>query len=175
MTKKVFKMKYSDCGTWIEMTIPESKRWPESIVLFDSQDKEIVNPYGWGINYQGYVYASYVKSRCNEAKLLMHRLIMGLTVNDGKIVDHANMNRLDNRRSNLRLCTRSQNQFNQKPGRSKKSPYKGVCYDKGRWMARISMNGKKIFLGIFDTPEQGAMAYDAAAKIHHGEFAKTNF
>lgn len=55
--------------------------------------------------------------------------------------------------------------------------YKGVSFHKltGRWSAQIGVNRRLHYLGLFDTPEQAAYAYDAAAKEHHGEFARLNF
>ncbi|MGB8225740.1 MAG: AP2 domain-containing protein, partial [Sedimentisphaerales bacterium] len=83
---------------------------------------------------------------------------------------------LDNRKSNLRLATRSQNNCNrkQKKGTSK---YRGVCYNKRtkKWRAAISFNGMYKHLGFFDSEEEAGRAYDEAAKIYHGEFASLNF
>lgn len=76
-------------------------------------------------------------------------------------VDHINMNKLDNRISNLRNVTRQQNKFNQNP--------KGYSFDKGRskWMAKIGVGGKTINLGRFSTEQEAKQAYLDAKKIYH--------
>lgn len=92
-------------------------------------------------------------------------------------VDHKNRNPLDNRRCNLRPATKSNNQRNVVSKRSGK--FKGVfkfaLKHKIKWRARICHNGKQISLGLFDSQELAAQAYDSKAKEWHGEFARLNF
>lgn len=105
-----------------------------------------------------------------------HRLayvLMGVEIPTGMEVDHRNRNPWDNRWSNLRLCTRSQNTMNTTLT-SRKLP-KGVCLNMGKYSAVIRINGEKKYLGRFDTPEEAGKVYHDAAMKHHGEFALTTF
>ena len=106
----------------------------------------------------------------------MHREIM--KAGDREFCDHINHNGLDNRRANLRLATRSRNAWNRRKAKIKsRSKYKGVSwYNMGkRWNARIQVNRKAKFLGIFADEIEAAKAYDRAARKCFGEFAKLNF
>jgi hypothetical protein len=120
----------------------------------------------------------------------IHRLIMsrilGRKLLKNEVVDHINENGLDNRRENLRIATRIQNQANQRKQSTKTtSRYKGVCLDRGRnrWMSYIGSNKdgatKRIYLGYWaNTPTneiEAARAYDRAALEIYGEFANLNF
>lgn len=106
----------------------------------------------------------------------MHRMILmrmlGRDLLSSEMVDHKNGNCLDNRRSNLRLASNTQNQQNAKKQSRNTSGYKGVRFSKGKWMARISVNGTRLYLGMFDTPQQAHDAYKEAALKYHGEFAR---
>ena len=90
-------------------------------------------------------------------------------------VDHQNHDPSDNRISNLRLASHSQNGFNRMQAAGK-VPFKGVYWmpTKGRFAAQIKGNRQWKWLGLHDTAEDAARAYDAAALDLHGEFAKTN-
>lgn len=102
----------------------------------------------------------------------MHRLIMGLSLTDPRKVDHINHDTLDNRRSNLRIVTVTQNNQNMRKPRVNTSGYKGVFSSAGgRWRARIRHNGSRTHLGIFATREEAWEAYKQAALRLHGEFA----
>lgn len=83
-------------------------------------------------------------------------------------VDHINGDRGDNRLSNLRACSRSQNMMNM--------PSRGVCFHKRqkRWQASIRLNGKRTHLGTFGTEEEALAAYRSAAMELHGEFANVS-
>ncbi|HEY7297856.1 MAG TPA: HNH endonuclease [Xanthobacteraceae bacterium] len=87
-------------------------------------------------------------------------------------IDHRNGNPADNRIANLRECSRWQNARN-RGGRSP-SGFKGVSADRSKWRARIKVDGRIINLGLFSTPKLAADAYDRAALLYHGEFARTN-
>lgn len=95
---------------------------------------------------------------------------------DGDL-DHKNNRRDDNWIDNLRPATNAQNHANQRCHRDNASGLKGVSIDKrnGRYIARITVDGRKRHLGVFDDAEEAARAYDAAARQHFGEFARTNF
>ncbi|MCJ7778070.1 MAG: AP2 domain-containing protein [Sedimentisphaerales bacterium] len=106
----------------------------------------------------------------------MHRVIMNPP--RGLLVDHKNLNTLDNTRTNLRLATCSQNMFNKKKIKSvTSSRFIGVCFHKSskKWGAYIKYGPKMTWLGTFDDEIEAALAYDEAAMKHHGEFARLNF
>ena len=90
------------------------------------------------------------------------------------VVDHINMNKIDNRFDNLREASFAQNQHNRTEQSNNTSGYKGVSRFKntGRWRADIMLNGKSHYLGSFDTAEDAAIAYDMAASELHGSFAR---
>lgn len=106
----------------------------------------------------------------------LHRLITNANVME--YVDHINGNTLDNRRSNLRICTKAQNCKNRGLSKNKTSKvnFKGVTYYKSnkKYIARITNNENKIYLGSFNTAEEAAKAYNEAAIKYHGEFARLN-
>lgn len=89
-------------------------------------------------------------------------------------IDHINRDRGDNRLSNLREATQSQNKANSNTYRNNTTGYKGVAAVRGkqRWWARIRVNGHLRYLGTFDTPEDAHAAYCRAASETFGEFAR---
>ena len=99
----------------------------------------------------------------------MHRIIASRAhgpIPRGMEVDHIDGDRLNNRRANLRLCTRAQNCWNA-AARGGKSKYRGVFKNRGKWTAQITIN-----LGSYDTEEEAAHAYQKAAEEFRGEWAR---
>lgn len=107
-----------------------------------------------------------------KARMSMHEAVIGI-----KGADHINGDGLDNRRSNLRPSTTSQNLCNRGKNKNNQSGFKGVWFrkDTKKWAADITIHRKHIHLGSFLTAEKAALAYDSAALKYHGEFARTNF
>lgn len=109
-------------------------------------------------------------------ELSMHREIMGLS-GKSPFVDHRNRNGLDNRKSNLRICSRSQNRINAAPTLGGTSKYKGVSHhgQMDKWSARLVVNGKNLYLGVYTSQREAAIAYDLSAISYYGDFAYLNF
>jgi hypothetical protein len=147
-------------------------------VILDLRDYYHLSKYKWYIkgSFGKFYAARNYKYDSRQTKTVsMHREIMNAP--GGLLVDHRNRNGLDNRRENLRLATYSQNNCNKPKRKNTSSQFAGVSFNKlcKRWCCYINHNGKRIFLGYFDSEIEAAKAYDAAARKYHGEFARLNF
>jgi hypothetical protein len=141
--------------------------------IVDDEDYDFLNQWKWSLGSGGRARRSGYKN--DDTKTIsMSRVIMNAPKD--KYVDHINHNKLDNRKSNLRLCTNTENQYNMQSRRGT-SRFIGVDFKKSfqKWRSRISVNGKRIELGYFDSEIIAAIFRDEAAKEHHGEFANLNF
>ncbi|RAT01404.1 hypothetical protein A6E27_23005 [Bacillus cereus] len=109
-------------------------------------------------------HQGYVRMSVNGKKVMFHRWVLG-TTDPNIIVDHRNRNKLDNRRSNLRECTKQENNRNSKA--------KGYCYLKrlNKYQANIRVDGKLIYLGIHEREEDAREAYIQASIKYFGEFS----
>lgn len=143
------------------------------VALIDDEDFERVVRHRWSMSKSGYASGA-VNINGQHKKVLLHRMI--LLAPSGTSVDHINGNRLDCRRSNLRLATRTENARNQRK-RPSRSQFKGVAWHERarKWQAGICIKGRRIHLGLFDEEIEAAHAYDDAARNHFREFARTNF
>lgn len=117
-------------------------------------------------------HTNYARGKIRGQTVYMHRIIMSV---DGKgvFVDHINRNGLDNRRSNLRICNRTQNGANSM-SRSHSSLFRGVFIDRGRIRAAIAREGRVVHLGYFAKEVDAAAAYNRAAIEVFGSFASLN-
>lgn len=139
--------------------------------IVDDDDFDCLNCFCWHCTKQG--RAGRIERRSGSRKpytILMHRQI--LRARRGVEVDHINLNPLDNRKENLRLATFSQNQWNRRVYRNSSTRFKGVGKKGNGYRARISVHGKSICLGVFETARLAAFAYANAARKYHGEFAR---
>jgi hypothetical protein len=147
------------------------------IAIVDDEDFERVNQFKWFAKKDENTWYARRTVRIDGKRknIHLHTFIMNTAL--GFVVDHKNHNGLDNRKENLRLCSKSQNQHNQKLRQGGTSQYKGVCWHKNKrcYFARIVIAGKQKHLGSFTDEVEAAKAYDEAAKEHFGEFAHLNF
>lgn len=146
--------------------------------LVDDEDYEWILAMG-SVAATPYGYANmYIRGSKPRTQKHLHRVIFERYNIDieGKDIDHINMNKMDNRKENLRVCSRSQNKGNVKKPRGKKnaSQYKGVTLGYGKWRTLITKDGHVESLSTYETERQAAIAYDIRAKELFGEFAQIN-
>ena len=148
--------------------------------LVSDQDYAYLSRWSWGFvrarDKGG--YARRTTSGKSRRQWLMHDVVAKRAGKrfKGKIADHRNEKKLDNRRSNLRAATTSQNRGNEGLRRNNTSGYKGVCWSKfaNKWVAYIKVNYKRYHLGYFKRKTDAAKAYNKAARKYFGRFAKLN-
>lgn len=116
----------------------------------------------------------YARLNINDTYLLMHRLVMNAP--PYKDVDHINRNKLDNRKSNLRVCSAQDNRRNSGLSRLNTSGTKGVHYvvSRNKWQARIGINYKRISLGYYDSLDEAVKVREQAVLQHFKDFAPSN-
>lgn len=129
--------------------------------IIDLDDVEKIKDYKWSINH------GYVNTFPN---IRLHRLITNCS--EDKVVDHINHNKLDNRKSNLRICSQHQNMMNKIKQNNNKSGYTGVYWsnEKSRWYAQITVNKNTINLGYFNTKEDAIYSRKQAEIKYFGEY-----
>jgi hypothetical protein len=133
--------------------------------LVDPEDYELVSAHRWHLS-EGYPATNVLDprgglrsdgKRLRRRVLRMHRLLMGCVPGDGVLVDHRNRNKLDNRRGNLRKGTRAVNSQNTSSRRGSTSRYRGVHWDRGRWVAKARRpGGEVVHLGRFVSEREAA-------------------
>ncbi len=153
-------------------TVPLTRGFSATI---DAADVALVVGYNWFAVVQDHtVYAVRrvhgVKGR--GSKISMHRQIMSPSAKHQ--VDHIDLDGLNNRRVNMRLCSVAENARNRRRSAANTSGLKGVCWSRAarKWQAGIKIDGKQTHLGLYDTPEAAHAAYAKASAALHGAFSR---
>lgn len=148
----------------------------DMVALVDDEDYEGLAKWKWCYrkrehNHIGYALRNARKQDGKQATIYMHRIILNLP--RGCETDHINGNGLDNRKENLRVATITQNRWNRGKSHNNTSGFKGVdwCKRDKKWRAKIEVNKKSVFLGLFKDKLEAVKVYNAAAIKYHGEFA----
>lgn len=150
------------------------------VAIISPEDADLANLKWYAAFHNKYSEGgAYLAQQKQQGKTkYLHRAVLtrmlGRELLSKEQVDHINGDPLDNRRVNLRLATSAQNTANRSRHKNNKTGLKGVCFfrrDK-KYVAHICVDGKRIHLGVFLTPEEAHAAYCEAAKELHGEFAR---
>jgi hypothetical protein len=145
-----------------------------AVTVIDDADFASIGSFKWSLHSRGYAVRT-VRTATRVRMVSMHRELLACP--EGLVVDHINLNTLDNRRTNLRVCTAQENMRNRRSERGSRSRYKGVARNSAlnKWVAGIGIDGRRFHLGTFTSEIDAALAYDNAARDCFGEFAHLNF
>ena len=143
--------------------------------LFDKEDYEIIKPYYWTTSESKTGYAE-AKDSSIRRSIQMSRLVMGLKYGDKREVDHINHDIHDNRKQNLRICNRSENNANKLHNSKSKIGVTGVTWDKKskKWYAHICKNNKQYHLGLFEDFDEAVKSRKEAEEKYFGEYSYDN-
>lgn len=149
-----------------------SKVYPNNIVLVSDEDFDYINQWLYWLSGKG-KYAQREGNRYMHIDIMEHRL--GRELEEGELVDHWDLNGLNNVFENLRLSSKSQNMANRLAPANNTSGYKGVTFNKRKqkWQAQITYQYKHTVIGLFNTPQAAFEAYKEKANELFGEFANT--
>ena len=128
-----------------------------------------------GSGYLNVGLSKNVKSKThNIHKLVAHEWLDN--PDSKRRVDHTDGNKTNNHCENLKYATHLENSMNRKNRSNTSSEYKGGCFykKKNKWQTHVSIHGKFTHMGLFEHEKEAAIAYNAAATEHYGEFAKLN-
>ena len=144
------------------------------VATVDDEDYEALMQHSWCVLRHKRAWYAKRGSRSNgkQRTIYMHQDILGVFDQE---IDHKDNNGLNNCRSNIRVCTSSQNKQNRRRQLITSSRFKGVYWAKRncKWVARIRTDGVQRHLGTFSNEVEAAQAYAKAAKFYFGEYAKT--
>jgi len=156
----------------ITLNMKKIKLTQGKYTLVDNKDFESVSKFKWCYN-GGYAMRG-IREGKHTRKVYMHRFICNPEYN--LEIDHINRDRLDNRRINLRACTRKENAGNISLAKNNTSGFKGVGWsmEKNKWRSYIETRGKLKHLGYFNNKKVAAKIYNKVAKLYFGKFASLN-
>lgn len=122
--------------------------------IVDIEDAHLADKYNFWLE-------DYPRTGIDGKKVRLHTLILGKQ-NKGFVIDHINRDKLDNRRSNLRVLTHQLNIFNSKLSKNNTTGFNGVSFDKRRnkYIANIKYNYKNMFIGYYNTSKEASVAYE---------------
>ena len=143
---RINKIKYVILENHVEGVMPNG-----SIFCIDKEDYEIISENMW----------HYCDGYLRSTRLgLMHRFLMKNELRIGLEIDHIDRNRLNNRKSNLRIVTRQENNMNKSKYKTNNSGYPGVKWNKrlSKWQVQITINKKRIHLGVYDDFQDAVLA-----------------
>ena len=151
-----------------------SRKNGEFEIPIDTEEIDKIKLHSWTINKYKSNKGKYEKYYIASGKgLLLHRYIMN--AEKGQVVDHISNDSLDNRKTNLRLCTQKENGENNKLHKNNKSGHKGVMWyyynDLNKWMAYICVDLKRITLGYFNEYEDAVNAREKAEEMYFGDYS----
>lgn len=144
--------------------------------LVSEEDYEELAQYKWRVGTHGYAMrAKWNPEKGNNDCVLMHREIA--KPSKGLMVDHVDMDKLNNTRGNLRVVNKSQNTTNALSRKGSSSMYKGVTYNKrsGKWAVELTKDYVKHYVGLFSDEVEAARACDTKAVELFGDYARLNF
>lgn len=151
----------------------------DQVAWVDDEDFEWLSQWKWFAHWEQKTQSFYAcrtvqaTETTKQGTVWMHRQILGLVVNDGKIGDHIDTAAtLDNRRNNLRVVNAHQSVCNRRAQRNNKLGIKGVSLNNGSYLVRIMVNRKTICLGRRKNLDDAKALYAEGAKKYHGEFAR---
>ena len=161
--------KYIINDNYVEMII-ESKVYGVIRVKIDNDDLEKCNKLTW--HYAKNKDSKYIQTRIKGKMIKLHRYIMNIN-NSNLVVDHINRNPLDNRKSNLRICSYKENSFNKSIRVDNTSGIPGVSFHKTnkKWRAKIKYNNLTIHLGYFEDINEALINRRVAEEILFGEYS----
>lgn len=148
------------------------------VAIVDDADYDALVRHKWHAHKSNGGYYAQRKAngthRAKRADIAMHRQIMA-GPGTGRCIDHINRDTLDNRRSNLRVCTNAENHWNHRPYSHSASRFRGVSTHRAHWRAQIYNLGRPIHIGYFASELEAAIGYDRTCKRLRGQFACPNF
>jgi hypothetical protein len=138
--------------------------------IIDKEDFFRIRPHNWCFDKT----TGYAAARVNGKKISLHRFI--ILAPKGTLVDHVNLNKLDNRKENLRIVNATESARHTGMSKNNTSGYKGVTWSKRekKWHSQIFVNYRNINLGVFDDKKEAAKAYNEAAIKYHGIYTVLN-
>lgn len=152
--------------------LENTMRW----CVLDIEDYGHISSFKWHTDQDGYAVRSTKSSerpRFQKTLLKMHRIIMATPV--GLVVDHINGNPLDNRKANMRNCTKKENSRNRRKPFHAQGRFKGVYRVPNGWRTSIRLNSGVIYNKQFSSELEAAHEYDRLAQKEYGKFARLNF
>lgn len=123
------------------------------LVIFDDCDRHIFDKHKWWVTERGYVLTKVRTDDGKRRSIGLHRVLLGDPIGD---VDHIDRNPRNNKRENLRVCSRAINNKNVPTRKNKTSKYRGVSKRGNKWQVVVRVNGTIKWLGSFDNEESAA-------------------